>query len=551
MPLACNIVRGNPLPNSTYPANPTDMAIQANKDIQDALQQIQYAKKERDFGMELLVNASAHANLSTEILQDAEMFRAQANIDRAQANKYRTQEMEDERQFDQDEKTIRNDRIEIAVDKKRMYNYTNTSKSFLEMAMSDYNEFQQAVDRYQASRERAIDMERLLIQKTIEAKQHVSKAGWSALAACVAGACLLAIVSVQIVATFRYQQPLLWIVRGPPDSTHDLLYLLNHVFIFFLSMGYVGELLLDFGNERKLARAAIVFLFSLTGAVFQVAMLHFLPHACKMLQSSSNLDWSTSRVLLREDIVKKGSLVTLVFACEMLLLWVNIGTVAFTGAYKLNNWWCWISVVALAGCYTFFVLKSNFFDRQVDMSEYLGVFDTVSVGSNPAGISRASVDMEYEKQSLLARPSDQGAISSSAQESVQVSMQRSIMSSTSSEICKSEPKLPSSSSMRSVPLGSADVSSYGTTDRTHLTILPEIRSSFVRSWTGELRKIQLLAEILVASWAVWIIRRDVAIIIKLSPLAKGIAWGRCPFWILNIFLLVALAIFAVSYNRKQ
>jgi hypothetical protein len=33
MPVACNIVRGHASPNATYPATPTDMAIQANKDL--------------------------------------------------------------------------------------------------------------------------------------------------------------------------------------------------------------------------------------------------------------------------------------------------------------------------------------------------------------------------------------------------------------------------------------------------------------------------------------------------------------------------------------
>jgi hypothetical protein len=110
--------------------------------------------------------------------------------------------------------------------------------------------------------------------------------------------------------------------------------------------------------------------------------------------------------------------------------------------------------------------------------------------------------------------------------------------------------------MNSVPLGSADDSggygALGNHFQSNLSISPEIRATFIVSWRSELEKIRLLFEVLVASWAVWIIRRDIALIVKLSPLVKGLAWGRCPLWILNIFFLVVLVVFANAYtNRKK
>jgi hypothetical protein len=563
MPLACKIVRSQDTPNSTYSGSPTDIVIQANKDIQDALQQIHDAKIEKDLGMELLVNASTHANFSTQILQDAEMFRQQANIDRQQANKYRTQELEDERAYDADEKLIEKGKTEILTDETRMHNYTNSSQEFLKLAVSDRNNFRQAVDQYQRSRQRALDMETLLIAKTKEAKDHVAKAGWSALAACIAGSCLLAMVAVQIVAAFRYQQPLQWIVRPHPQTTHDLLYLLNHSFIFLLSIGYVGELLIDFGHERKIVRAFIVFLFSIVGASLQVTLLHFLPHICRM-NKSSNLDWNVTRVLLREDVVKKGAIVSLVFACEMLFCWVNIGSTAFTRAYKLNNWWCWIAVVLLAAYYTSFVLKDDFLHGQVDTSPYLDVFDDPSiVRSNPISLESASRETfkeeEEEKRSLLVQSSPQASASPSIRvagsKSVQASVSGSVVTPDSAEpgVLQPSANSSSSSSLNSVPLASAEAHGYGALvngDNSLLSILPEIRASFLVSWRREFQKIRLLFEILLASWAIWIIRRDIALIFKLSPLAQGVAWGRCPLWILNVFLLAALAIVAMSYNKK-
>ncbi|KAL3919548.1 MAG: hypothetical protein SGILL_003701 [Bacillariaceae sp.] len=105
IPIACNAIRSHPQgkKNSTYAVRPSDAMIQANHDIQDALEEARDAKEEKDFALELLANASAHANLSTQILQDAAMFRVQANKDRQEADKYRTKEAEEEGEYELDE----------------------------------------------------------------------------------------------------------------------------------------------------------------------------------------------------------------------------------------------------------------------------------------------------------------------------------------------------------------------------------------------------------------------------------------------------------------
>jgi hypothetical protein len=243
---------------------------------------------------------------------------------------------------------------------------------------------------------------------------------------------------------------------------------------------------------------------------------------------------------------------------------VNIGTTAFTRAYKLNSWWCWITVVLLAGCYTTFVLKNDVLNRQVDTSPYLDVFDDPScVRSNPLSLNNAGTEilnLEEEKSSLLVQSSLQSSASPSIRDSASSSAQLSvpgsvrIAASTEADMLKPPTKSSSSSSsMRSVPLWSTESYRYGALvkgDDSYLSILPDIRSSFLVSWRGELLKTRLLIEIIFASWAIWIIRSDIALIFKLSPLAQGVAWGRCPLWILNVFLLVALTIVAMSFSKK-
>ena len=273
---------------STVITNPTDAAIQANKDIQDALQEIQNADAEHDLAMELLVNASSLANLSTQILADSEMFHEAAKFDKKEADKYRTEAAEDEEYYKDDEKIIKEETAEITVEERSMYNYTNSSRRNVELALSRHQDFEHVVQEYNLEVARLKTTQILLNETIDDAKHHVARAGWSALAACVSGICLLSLIVVQIIATFRYQRPLMWLVRGPPHTIYDALYLTSHFCIFLLALGYVGELLMEFDKQTNLTRLGITLTFSVVGSMIQVVLLHLLPHVWLINQNNNS-----------------------------------------------------------------------------------------------------------------------------------------------------------------------------------------------------------------------------------------------------------------------
>jgi hypothetical protein len=108
--------------------------------------------------------------------------------------------------------------------------------------------------------------------------------------------------------------------------------------------------------------------------------------------------------------------------------------------------------------------------------------------------------------------------------------------------------------MRSVPLGdgsgseghtagSSVAAGYGT-----IGMAPMVMTQ--ARYILQLKKIRFLFEIFIACWAVWIVRRNVVLIIRLSPLVGDLAWGRCPLWILNIFAFVVIAWFVLACNKK-
>lgn len=110
----------------------------------------------------------------------------------------------------------------------------------------------------------------------------------------------------------------------------------------------------------------------------------------------------------------------------------------------------------------------------------------------------------------------------------------------------------SSSSMQSVPVGDSECRNdddYGSLSNSFRASLSASPRNF--SWKSELEKIRLLLEFWLASIGLWIVRRDLELIRKLSPLATGVVWGRAPLWILNICFSLVFATLTVSLANMK
>jgi len=180
---------------------------------------IHEAEQERSEAIELHRNASIHANQSTAILRDVHAFKNRSEADwKKDAKEYRTSAEEEEAVAvaKRDEERAKQEKADITFKEIEMINDTEYSLCLFESVIKDRSNEQHALAKMNSDlvlvRKRQVEWK----QKMEEATHHVAKAGWEALVALVAGLCLLVLVGGRIVATFRYQRPLRWILREAP-----------------------------------------------------------------------------------------------------------------------------------------------------------------------------------------------------------------------------------------------------------------------------------------------------------------------------------------------
>lgn len=230
----------------------------------------------------------------------------------------------------------------------------------------------------------------------------------------------------------------------------------------------------------------------------------------------------------------------MVSAIEMLLCWCWIGTITFGRAHVLNSSLLWLAVLCMSLWYGIFIQTHKNAVANDLLTNCCDGFDNVI----PIIRNECVSGNENERHSLLAT-SDHESFQASAPSS---DNNLSTGSSNQSSLHNSQQVSSSSPSMESVPIGSTeyeDECDYGSlTDifRAHLSTSPD---NF--SWKTELLKVRLLFEVLIASVAIWIVRRDLSLIRKLSPLAKDLVWGKAPLWILNILCFTAVATVVISF----
>jgi hypothetical protein len=518
VPWACKMVQSHQQTDQQLQKT-TDQAIAAAAAMDEALQELYDAKEERDFAMVLFYNSTIDTNASIAILVKAKDIEEQVKIERSQAKDHLEKAEEEQAQYDKKESEATKEDTELVKDQNQMGEYFNTSKRLIVKAR-DEERLANSFEKDIPEELEAIEYSELHVRSMIfKAKKHVTHACWYALIACICGACLLALVMVRIIDTFRRQDPFRWIVRGNMFTTKDVSYFCNHILIFFLAMGFAGELLMEYGRRDILGRTEIVMLFALVGALFQVCLLHFIPNVMRLL-SASTISAKAVQTLLVENVGKSGMLLFLVFMLEMLLCWVNLGGVVFSRAYKLNDWRLWIFVALTA------VAHILLFENHT---------------AEPEQESAARIqDGEPHLRSTATSSS-----SPSNEEDEETAGTTTLVSSSSISALTGE-----STSLLTVNLGTLGQRStpYGSVTADANQFIPaEIASTFITSWATELNKVRLLFEFLIVSWALWIIRRDMMLIMKLSPLSHDLVWGVFPLWILDVSLLAFLGFIASAF----
>jgi hypothetical protein len=303
----------------------------------------------------------------------------------------------------------------------------------------------------------------------------------------------------------------------------DISYIYIHFLLFILTMSFAGDLLRAYPYHGVLGRIEIVTLFALAGSFFQVTLLHFIPNIARLVFVSS-LNTNTFLTLLKENVAKSGVVVFAVFILEVLLCWVNFGQFMFSHAYKLNSPWFW-GFVVIAGALHVCVLENYALTPEDNRGRS-------EQGSDLSSMATSESHQGTELRSLTEESSGPGM-----------------------------PQDHPISPMSNIDLGSESstraqvVPGYGSaaTQDTGASLSPEISSTFISSWAAQLIQLQLLVDLLLVSWAVWVARHNIATIFKLSPLSPGLVWGFFPLWALDVFLvtLVGILVYAFCKWKQQ
>lgn len=508
---ACDSIDRNAPPEPGKKVSDEAVAIAA--DFDDALKLINQATNERKYATSLLHKSMKDVNESIAILESANRFRENAEEEHHKAVELHDKAKKEDERAKEEEIVGELEEEEAVSDRARLVIALNAMSHYVVDARAEAEDATALDYERKEEQEAILETETRVRSVTFAAKKHVAHAGWYALMAVLLAIALVVLSFIRIVKTCQTSGPWMWLVRKQKLSKRDVSYVYLHFLILLLTMAFSGQLLYDYHRRGNLARIEIVALFALAGSIFQVTLLHFVPNLIRLV-SVSSLNVHTFFTLLVENVVKSGIVVFAVFVLELLLCWVNLGTSVFSHVYKLNGTWLWC-LVAIAGT-LHVVFLENHREDIVDS-------ESGAEGLDPSNISTKSQGTEL--RSLMDDPTI----------------------------------TPSSSDAASVGLGSmSSISNYemnygSTMNNVNVAFSSEISSTFISSWTGQLIRLAFLFDILLASWAVWIARHNVAVILKISPLSPRIVWGFFPLWMLDVVLaaLFGVAIYLFCKWKKQ
>ena len=534
---ACDTIGKNPQVDVVKEAS--DIAIEASVDMDAALAEQHEAQLERINATELYYKAMLDGKVSIQMIEDAMALDEKAKSDEEELIKYEKDANQEINAYYQEEKQAKAKDNEIFEWKQQAQDLHQAAQELLDTANTDSRLLYAKENLMEKDRLFIHDLQDRVVIMTNNAKDHIAGACWYALFAVIAGAVLLWHTISRVVKTSRHEKPLRWIVREQPHTARDISYTICHLLLFLLAMGFCGELLETFIHHQLMGRIEILLFFSIWSAMVQASVFHFFPRGLK-LALSGDLDLATFKRLVMQDLIKRGFLLFLLFLFEILLVLVNFGYTAFSDAHLLNGFGMWILVLFVSlGHVYYFEFLANLFDG-VDFWLETGTrqtMDSTITNSESQSLKTGSHPSDQRDETVV----DEAYAGSEMSSLVTAS---SIMAGASTSTGRE---------MLSIDLESAS-SNYGSVfpseENNDGSISTPIASTSCFSWRSELEKLRLVLDILLASWSLWIIRSDVYLMKKLSPISGSLVWGALPHWF-YLFAVVALVSICISVTKRH
>lgn len=474
-------------------------------EFSESLKLIDQAEKERGHAMKLLQKSYSDVNQSIAILEQANNYREEAEEAYSKAARLHDEAKDEESQAKIEERIDAFEDAEVEEDKARFIGDLNAMSRLVIQAKEEARNATD-LDFRKKKEQETIHETNLEIRKiTYDAKMHVTHAGWIALCTVILSSSLFVVTVIRVANTLRENEPMSWLMRNPELEIRDVSYIYLHVLLLLLTLAFSGQLLLGYYKVGLVGRLKVLGLFAMVGAFFQVSLLHFLPNLIRLIVLSS-LNCNTFLTLLHENVMKSGVVVFGVYILELLLIWVNCGSLVFSRAYRWNGIWLWLVVGIVSLVHVIFLEKYTSSDCQRGFS----VKDLNHEDSFAMSVIENEQGTEMHSLGSCSSPSD------------------------------------ISPSLESVDLKSRDShrSTYGSTSstKTGRELSHEINATFVSPWPSQVTRLKVLVDILLASWALWVARHNLWLIFRLSPISAGIVWGFFPLWVLGASLVAIIAL---------
>ena len=537
---ACRLVRRNrPDLDRLDLTLASHLAVQAAVDYNQALELQQAAQQERQVGIGLYYQYLVDGNTSEQLLHDSMVLKRRIQNDTT----YMQQSLERARtelaQAAEDEKRARQADESAAHLQQLASRLSLNAQDALALSESQATNLAETNSKIRIEETTMIPQLQDKIRQNMDlANASIQGSGWYTMASILAGAVLLLLTCYEILYASRRVNMVRWLARGRPWIYRDASYILNHVLIFFLAFSFQGELLREFSSHGLVGWMEVISLFSLCGALIQAFLLHFLPHIIRLFLESSFLEVHVQQFLW-QDLIQRCSLLTILFALEILLLQVNLGRNRLVAAaYELNNGWSLWILVALTVM------------THISIFDYLGIFTHggSSATEQTARLSNDAFTNDSVSCSLVYSSSPSSTVQSLPPPPPATFDDDETMASEQSSLVTTTTL---SSRSATGELFTIDLSwsgrRYGSASRSisnHRTAIedPLVSSSGAVSMREELLKLFLLLNLVLSSWSWWMIWKNLEWIIELHRMTSRqlvLVWStdRMGLMLLTVFIL--------------
>jgi hypothetical protein len=529
----CDMIRKNPKLDLLEQA--TNESIQAAREYELMNQLFEQAQTNGTLGKDLYFQSWWKGNASLVLAREANSLRR-----KSYTNYYRHAR----KQFQQATQDIANYQKALQEQEKKK-KHKRAEIASLQTNVKEYRAKALELDRQARDKEQdATNLQTSALQKEDHIREECSKAKslfhaarknrrkvWR-LALCTSLVCLglLGVIGTSIVLRFRQanssSSPLQWIIRQAPWAVRDWSYLWNHVILFLIAVAYTCELSVDLLMLRLVGRTEIVLGFAGGAGLVQACLLHFIPH---MIRMRGDLMIGALQLLVWEDVIKRGLYLFVVFGAE-LLCWINCGGsfVWLASQAGSHSWPLWILAVS-----SFSLHLYNFELFPIPNRDYgEQYYSSASSSSRSTGSVRADApnDTHNDDAETVATESS------------------SLLTSKGSTFTSEQPC--TNSLLFDIDLGSAGRRSRQSSDNgSSVQITFDIASTWIHSWSCEIKRLLLLMELLMVSWTLALLRRNIFLLQQLVPMSCCYVLSFSLLLMILLLLTIIIGISTVLYFK--